>query len=266
MSCRRTHWKRGICLILWVFLLGCALAPAREVMPPPPKAYFNDYAHVVRPELARQLNAQLAQFERDTSNQIVVAVFPKMETDSSVEDYTVRIAHAWQVGQKGRSNGAVLFVFVQDHKMYIQVGYGLEGVLTDYLCHQIIANDIKPRFQAGDYGGGLSAGVSAMMAAARGEYKGTGKTVAERKRKADDGPGWFVLIPFLILIFVFLKVLRAFGGGGGWGGGSGFSGGGPIIFGGGGGGGGFSGGGGGDGGGFSGGGGDFGGGGAGGDW
>ncbi|XHR30264.1 MAG: TPM domain-containing protein [Chthoniobacteraceae bacterium] len=257
MSCRRTHWKRGICLILWAFLLVCTVARAREVMPPAPKAYFNDYAHLVRPELARQLNTQLEKFERDTSNQIVVAVFPKMETDSSVEDYTVRIAHAWQVGQKGRSNGAVLFVFVQDHKMYIQVGYGLEGVLTDYLCHQIIANDIKPRFQLGDYGGGLSAGVSAMMAAARGEYKGTGKTVAEGKGKKGIGSGGIVLIFFLI--FIFVQILRASGRGGG----SGFSGGGPIIFGGGGGGGGGFGGGGG---GFSGGGGDFGGGGAGGDW
>ena len=248
-----------------VLLLAQTLFAA-EVIPPKPAGYFNDYAKVVNPQTALQLNEKLAQFERDTSNQIVVAVFQKMQSDSSIEDYTVRVARAWQVGQKANNNGAVLFVFIQDRKMFIQTGYGLEGALPDILCKQIIDNEITPRFKQGDYTGGLAAGVNAMMAAARGEYKGTGRTHQETEGSHSLNPG--VIIGIIFLFIVITNLLRNKSGtvygssgrsswGGGWYvgglGGGGFSGGG---------GGGFSGGGGG----FSGGGGSFGGGGAGGSW
>ncbi len=265
---RRKHSRFGLWLALGLVLfaaIGLQRLKAGEVIPPPPQAYFNDYAHVTRPETAQRLNAKLREFERQTSNQIVVAVYPKMQTDSSIEDYTVRIAHSWHVGQQGRDNGAVLFVFMQDRKMFIQVGYGLEGTLTDFLCSQIINNELKPRFRAGDYDGGFYAAVNAMIAATQGEYKGTGKTVADAKRQQGWQPGagftLFLFIALFVVWIVFVNIIRSRGG---WGGGSGLSGG-PIIFGGGGGGSSFGGGDGG-GGGFSGGGGDFGGGGAGGSW
>src|ERR1017187_8551825 len=102
--------------LLSLVLLGSGLIGARaaEVIPLAPNAYFNDYAGVVRPATAGGLNAGLEQFERDTSNQILVAVYPRMQSDSSIEDYTVRVAQSWRAGQKARSNGAVLFVFTQD--------------------------------------------------------------------------------------------------------------------------------------------------------
>lgn len=253
-------------MLAGLLLASAAQASAKEVIPPAPANYFNDYAGVVRPEVARQLNSELEAFEKATSNQILVAVYPKMQTDSSIEDYTVRVAQAWRVGQKGRNNGAVLFVFTGDRKMFIQVGYGLEGALTDFLCRSIIENEIKPRFKAGDYTGGLKAGVAAMLAAAKGEYKGTGRTVKEGQRgqsgtNETNGTGWLAILLFFLIIWI---ISRFFGGP--WNG-SGYSGRGrgPIFYGGGGGG--FGGGGGGGGGGgFSGGGGSFGGGGAGGDW
>ena len=130
---------------LWFLLalLGAVAVQAAEVIPPAPKAYFNDYAQVVSPAIATELNQQLEQFERKTSSQILVAVFPKMQSDSSIEDYTVRVAQAWGVGQKDKSNGAVLFVFIQDHKMYLQVGYGLEGALPDAISKRIMENELK---------------------------------------------------------------------------------------------------------------------------
>src|SRR5213593_5288096 len=136
---------------VWLFL---ALLAA-EVIPPTPKQYFNDYARVVSPATAAELNRQLEDFERATSSQILVAIFPKMQSDSSIEDYTVRVAQTWRVGQKGKDNGAVLFVFIQDRKMYLQVGYGLEGALPDALAKRIIENEIKPHFRRGDYDAGL---------------------------------------------------------------------------------------------------------------
>ena len=243
---------------LWaiVGLIWCCCASAAEVIPPAPALYFNDYANVVSPATAARLNQTLSDFERAASSQIVVAIFPKMQSDSSVDDYTVRVARAWKVGQKDKNNGAVLFVFVQDHKMFIQVGYGLEGALPDGLCKRIIDQEITPRFKQGDFDGGLSAGVSAMIAATKGEYKGTGRTVNNGQGGSSSISGG-AFITIFITIFVLVIILNIFRG-------SGRGGGGWLIIGGGGGGG-WSGGGG-DGGGFSGGGGSFGGGGAGGSW
>ena len=149
--------------------LGCA-AFAAEVIPPVPAQWFNDYAKVVSPNIAQQLNQSLENFERETSSQIVVAIYPKMQSDSSIENYTVRVAQSWRVGQKGKNNGAALFVFINDRKMYIQVGYGLEGALPDALCKRIIEDEMKPAFKAGNYDAGFAAGVSAILSATKGEY------------------------------------------------------------------------------------------------
>ena len=248
--------------------LGLAAA---EVIPPAPPNHFNDFAGVVRRETATQLNGELAQFERDTSTQLVVAIYPRMQSASSVEDYTVRVAQRWAVGQRDRRNGAVLFVFQESRDIRIQTGYGLEAVLPDALCKQIIENEIVPRFRAGDYDAGLAAGVRAMMAAVRGEYRGTGRLVRDA-RGAVSNLGSSGLIGLVFVVIVIASILRSrsrrtvyYGprgrrtswsdhgpwlggggwGGGGWGGGGGSAGGGGT---------------------FSGGGGSFGGGGAGGKW
>ncbi|HTO03276.1 MAG TPA: TPM domain-containing protein [Opitutus sp.] len=248
-----------------MFGLFITRATGAEVIPPAPKDHFNDYAGMVSPEVARQLNSELTQFERDTSNQIVVAIYRKMESDSSIEDYTVRVAQAWGVGQQDRKNGAVLFVFQADRAIYIQVGYGLEGVLPDIRAKQIIENEIIPRFRAGDFQGGVVEGTRAMLAAVRGEYQGTGQTVRDRQGQGGGMRGWMIIAIFLVIILQSIFGRRrgtvysrrgrrgmwmfpgggSSWGGGSWGGGSGRSGGGGS---------------------FSGGGGSFGGGGAGGRW
>lgn len=248
---------------LALLALAAAGAGAAEVIPPSPDAHFNDYASVVSPGTARALDGKLAQFERDTSNQVVVAIYPKMESDSSIEDYTVRVAQAWHAGIKGRDNGAILFIFLESHQMDIQVGYGLEGALPDVTAKRIIAEVIAPAFRRGDYDGGVTQGVSAILAATRGEYRGTGQTVGGRA-----GRGSPPIVVFVVLALIVLSIMRrsasvyqgsgrrgfgsglltgmllgGLGGGGGGGGGGGFGGGG-----------------------FSGGGGGFGGGGASGSW
>ena len=249
---------------LWFALCALCLSSAvqaAERIPPVPTRYFNDYANVVPQDSAEALNRRLEQFERDTSNQILVAIYPKMDSDSAIEDYTVRVAQAWKVGQKLKNNGAVLFVFIQDRKMFLQVAYGLEGALPDATAKRIIENEIKPRFKGGDYAGGLAAGVNAIMAATKGEYKGNGSTAADRRNGTPIG-GVAIIVIFIVLAMILLSARRRNYGYSGWTmGGGGFSGGG---WGGGWGGGGSSGGGGG--GGFSSGGGSFGGGGAGGSW
>ena len=256
------RWWVVVASVVALFLTSAARA---ETIPPPPAQHFNDYAGIVSVTTARDLDRQLAQFERDTSNQLLVAVYPERDSRSSLEDYTVRVAQSWRVGQKARNNGAVLFVFVQEHEVYIQVGYGLEPVLTDATCFQIIENDIKPHFRANDYAGGLTSAARSLMAAAQGEYRGTGRTQAELRRHGHStGVHPFPIIFFIVIMIVMgffrrgnrgdwnSRGPRGFGGGRSFGGFGGFGGGSS---------GGSSGGGG-----FSGGGGSFGGGGAGGRW
>jgi len=214
---------------------------AAEVTPPKPDRYFNDYVGVVSKTAADRFNEQLAEFERETSDQVVVAVFPKMQSDSDVADYTQRVAQTWGVGQKERRNGVVLFVFIQDRKMFIQVGYGLEGALPDATAFDITERHIKPLFRNGNYEAGLASGIDLICKAIRGEYKGSGKTVTEQHR----GSGGLGLLPFIIFVIVLIiisRMMRRLGGygyssgrgpvflpmgrGGGWssGGGGGFGG------------------------------------------
>jgi len=234
------------CVAFAAISLVASNARAAEVIPPKPAAYFNDYAGVVSQEAARRFNEQLAQFERETSNQVVVTVFPKMQSDDDVAAYAQRVAHAWAYGQRDKRNGVVLFVFVQDRKISIQVGYGLEGALPDLIAYDIRANRITPRFRSNDYEGGLAEGIDSIFKAIRGEYKGTGKTVREREGRGSRVP--LNLIFFLIFFGISFLLSRirprhgyhyssggggwlwayGGGGGGGWsssgGGGGGFSG------------------------------------------
>ena len=246
-------------MIAALFFLALVRLNAAEVIPPKPIGYFNDYAGVVSREAAQRFNEQLAQFERETSDQVVVAVSPKMQSDSDIADYTQRVAQAWGVGQKERRNGVVLFVFIQDRKMFIQVGYGLEGALPDATAFDITERHIKPLFRSGNYEAGLATGIDLICKAIRGEYTGSGKTVAEQHR----GSGGLGLLPFIIFVIVLIGISRMMRRLGGYGYSSGRSG--PVFLPMGGGGGWSSGGGGGFGG-FSGGGGSFGGGGAGSSW
>lgn len=254
--------RRVAALLVLIGIFATAIvAEAVENIPPKPAGYFSDYAGVVSKAAALRFNEKLAQFERATSNQVLVVVFRKMESSSSIEDYTQRIAQAWGVGQGDRRNGAVLFVFVDNRNMFLQVGYGLEGVLPDITAFDITERHIKPRFRNSDYEGGLAAGIDLICKAIRGEYKGTGRTKAEGENRS--GGGGSGLLIFLICLVIFMFAIRrgsrrkgygysGMGGpfiggwsGGGWSGGSSSGGG-------------FSG--------FSGGGGSFGGGGAGSSW
>jgi uncharacterized protein len=251
-------------LAVAALLAGAGTALCEEPLPPPPKAYFNDYAGVVSAADAQRLDAKLRAFADQTSTQIVVAVFRKLPSPS-LEDFTVRTAQSWRVGRKDWDNGAVFFVFVDDHKMRIETGYGLEGALPDILAARILDEQVRPRFQAGDWAGGLEAGIDGIIAATRGEY-----TAPARKPPRAGAPLPVGIIVLFVLLAIWIAVQGARAahvgrtyGGQGWRRSRGYWGGGPWIGGGwGGGGGGGFGGGGFGGGGFSGGGGSFGGGGA----
>src|SRR5688572_32757598 len=104
------------CLVAWL-AFGATLAVAQ--VPPRPTKYFNDYAGIVSAQTAERLNLALEDFEKQTSSQILVAIFPKLPPNSALEDFTIRTAEAWKPGQQGKDNGAILFIFRDDRKMRI---------------------------------------------------------------------------------------------------------------------------------------------------
>lgn len=170
---------------------------AAEQLPETPARFFNDYTGTVDRDVGDSLNERLAKYERESSNQLLVVFYSRMLTDSSIEDYCTRAFEKWGVGRADRDNGAVLFIFTEQHKMRIQTGYGLEASLTDAECFRIIEG-MKPFFRASNYTGGASFAVDAMIEATVGEYQGTGKTLAELQ---GDPQLWLMILFFIFILF-----------------------------------------------------------------
>lgn len=220
----------------FLFLAACLLLPrpAAAIDIPAVRGYVNDQADILTPATEQKLEQFLRGFEQSDSTQIVILTIPTLEGEA-LEDYTLKVAEKWGIGQKGKDNGALLLIARDERQIRIEVGYGLEGRLTDLLAGRIIDNEIKPRFRTGDYDSGVLAGVQAMAEAVRGEYQGTGQS-----RRGKRSPwGTLALLLFLGPGLMLLGGGRGshhrrggfymgspFGGGRGSGGGGGFSGGG----------------------------------------
>jgi uncharacterized protein len=228
-----------------------------------------DQANLLDPQQEATLTAKLAGLETRTKRQLVVTTLNSLE-GYEISDYGYRLGRAWALGQDGKGetekdNGAILIIAPNERKMRIEVGYGLEPVLTDGLSSTIIRNDITPLFKQGDFAGGINAGVDRIVTQLELPADEAAKiaNAAQESGKRDEGVPFGAIIFVLFLIFfVFLPMFRSMNGGGRkhrrggmgpviiWGGGGGFGGGGGGF----------------GGGGFGGGGGSFGGGGASGGW
>jgi uncharacterized protein len=249
--------------LLFALLTVFFAAPAQAALTfPPLTGRVVDDAHVLSPTTVSDLNAKLADLEAKTGRQVVVATLPSLQGDD-IADYGYQLGRAWGIGQKGQNNGVLFIVVPSEHKTRIEVGYGLEPILTDALSSVILQEQVLPRFRAGDVEGGVVAGTDAIIQQLSADPATATANVHKATQAAQPHRG----IPFgaifgLIVIFlVFSAIFRRHGGGGmGWilpmmilgSGRGGWGGGGGGDFGGGGG--------------FSGGGGSFGGGGSSGSW
>lgn len=177
-----------------VFILAAG-ALALDV--PPYKGRVNDLGNMMSPATRQALESRLAELERTDSTQVAILTIPSLEGDS-LEDFSIRVAEAWKAGQKGTDNGVILLASKEDRKIRIEVGYGLEGVLTDVLSGQIITNVIGPRFKAGDFDGGFSDGVTAITGAVRGEYVAA---PSKQRRRSKRGVLSLIIIPMALFMF-----------------------------------------------------------------
>jgi uncharacterized protein len=243
----------GVALAALVLLCGILGGVARALEVPPLAGRVNDLANALSPQMEGELEAQLQSYERSTGHQLAVLIVPSLQGEP-IEDYTIRVVESWQLGKKGTDDGVLLFVAVEDRKIRIEVGYGLEGDLPDVLVGRIIREVMAPAFRQGDLGFGVSRAISAISKATGGQGEAL---PPPRRTRSHDGGGLPPYLLLLIVLVLFLGGGRGMGGfivgsalGGGWGRGGGFGGGGSRQ----------------SGGGFRGGGGGFGGGGASGGW
>ena len=159
----------------WIAVSAGNHAPS---LPPPATASANvpltnfvtDHANVLQGDEAARLGAALDTFEKGTSNQIAVAIYPRVP-DSSIEAFTIGTADRSRLGRKGIDNGAILFLFMNERTARLEVGYGLEGLLTDVEAHRILDEVLVPAFARGQYFDGLDASLGAIFAVVQDAYR-----------------------------------------------------------------------------------------------
>ena len=248
-------------------LLGClaiafysGLGLALEV--PPLQGRINDRAELLSPSTESALSDRLVNYEKTTGHQLALLTIPSLDGDP-LEDFSIRVVEAWKLGKKGKDDGVLVLVVSKDRKMRIEVGYGLEGELTDATAGRIVSDVMAPRFRNGDYEGGIAAALDAIMLRTGGQASASSPADPLASAKPSKPLGLlgrivsglvkFVFFGIFGFMFLFVWLINRFGGrrSGGMFYGGGFGGGNSGGFGGGG---------------FSGGGGGFGGGGASGSW
>lgn len=184
------------------------VAAAQVPLPASPSAWVTDNAGFLSPSTRDELSTRLAAYQRATGHQVIVWI-DKTTGDTPLEDWTIHAFTRWKIGRKGLDDGLALFIFAQDRKIRIEVGYGLEGQVTDAVASRIIRDDIAPRLKAGDADGAVTAGVSALLATIGGEQGSQAAPVNPSSGNVNSGDvgNWlWVLFVALILLAIFVRI------------------------------------------------------------
>lgn len=202
---------------LFLFLLGTLLAgtpalPAQTLDVPFLAGRVNDTAHMLSTDAVTALETVLQAHEDSTSNQVVVLTVPGLQGEV-LEEYAMRVAETWKIGQADKDNGVLLLIARDDRAVRIEVGSGLEGNLPDITCGRIIRNEIVPRFRDGDFDGGVTAGVNAILAAIQGAYVADDSSATQ---EADWMARLIMFLLFALVVGVFTSISVVSAGFAGW--------------------------------------------------
>ncbi|HEX7597117.1 MAG TPA: TPM domain-containing protein [Polyangia bacterium] len=222
----------GLLAGLW----GGLCLEAQAAPPPPPERWVTDGSNLLSPAMREGLDRRLQAYQAGTGHQVLVWIGGTTGGDP-LEDWTVRTFAAWKVGRKGLDDGLVLFVFTGDHKVRMEVGYGLEGQVPDLVASRIIRESILPRLKAGDADGAINEGVDRILKVVGGDASAQAPRDHDRRGGQPIGMGSWILIAVVGLAFLVLAITHPgmavwllfslfSGGRGGGGGDGGFSGGG----------------------------------------
>lgn len=198
--------KRKVPIIcIFVIVLGFLLVACKGSAIPEPKGFVNDFADMLPDSEEQTLEAKLVQYESQTGNEIAVVTIDSLG-GRSIEEYTMAFAERWQVGKADKDNGIIILVAKEDKKIRIEVGYGLEPVLTDAQAKQVIDKEMAPRFSTGDYAGGITAAVNAVMGTIDGTYRSNPLDIL-MPEGSNEKSLWIIFIVggiFLIFVSYFL--------------------------------------------------------------
>jgi uncharacterized protein len=209
-------------LLLWLaaFVLSIGTANADTLNYPALSGRVVDAAHILTADQAAGLDTQLKAIETNTGHQLVVATVADLQ-GHDIADYGYQLGRSWGIGAKGKNDGALILVAPNEHKVRIEVGYGLEPIVTDGVSSVIISTRMLPAFKAGDYAGGISLGVDALgallklppdEAAARAKAMVLAQGQADRAAHTGRGVGNLLPILFFLLFFVLPMLFRRRGG------------------------------------------------------
>jgi uncharacterized protein len=193
---------------LALLLLACALAVLAQIPVPPLEARVTDLTSTLTPAQRQALESKLEAFERRKGSQLAVLIVPSTAPED-IAEFGIRVAEAWKLGRRGIDDGAILIVAKNDRRMRIEVGYGLEGVLTDAICRRIIEETIAPRFRTGDYYGGIDAGLDRMMGLIEGEPLPEPDPRWSPRSASEHAPGLEVFLPLLVPLLIAFMIVRA---------------------------------------------------------
>jgi uncharacterized protein len=202
----------ALAALVLLLLAGCGGGEPAGVQYPRLTGRVVDTADLLNPAQEAELTRKLEALQRASSRQLVVATVPNLQ-DRSIEDYGVGLGRAWRIGQAGANNGAILIVARAEKKIRVEVGYGLEGILTDALTSRIIRERITPRFQANDYAGGINDGADAIIAQLQAPREAAEQNVAEAARtpRGEGRRGGGSLVGLIVwgavLLFVLLGLI-----------------------------------------------------------
>jgi len=206
---------KKLALVISLLFSFCAYAQIENVTPKRPVTprLVNDFANVLTPEQAEALERKLVAYDDSTSNQIAVVLLPTVTDKSGVEypieDVALKILRDWGVGNQKNNNGIVIVAAMQERKLRIEVGYGLEGAIPDIIAKSIIENDLRPNFRSQDYYRAFDEAINSIIKAAAGEYTAP---AGYRDRDAVKMPRFGKIIFGIIVLIIILSI---FGGGGG---------------------------------------------------
>jgi uncharacterized protein len=214
--------------ILLILIFTTLLLWGQENLPEKPTSWVNDYAKVLSSVEEKTLDDMLSALEQRSSNQIFIAMFSQMPENTYIEDFSVKLYDKWQPGLADQDNGILIVIFIQDRQIRIEVGYGLEDVITDAQAGRLIRQYIAPEFKKGNYYQGLLAILQIMIPAVEGKYQ-------LPRDVQDDTAGKGISFSHLVIgFFILMFIIRMFRGPGATGYGSRGRGsyGGPFIWGG----------------------------------
>jgi len=198
--------KSAFTTIFFVLLLFSA--SAQRKVPAHEGIWVHDEAGVLSPQVKAQLEAILKAHRDSTSTQIAVYLIPSLDGDD-IDSYAMRVAEEWKLGQDKKDNGVLFLVAMQEKQMRIEVGYGLEGVLTDAMSSRINRNEVAPNFRQGNYEAGIQAGVIAIIQTVQGTYVNDEPVVKKRKGRSPIGT-----IIFIVILIIAMSRKNKGGGGG----------------------------------------------------